>query len=206
MGHDPHVRACPLGLGSACSTGPPECICQTPCVRRACSLERGFRASFRSFLEPDATPERSRGLVLADGGSLLPGHPLCAGCGGQGGAKCSSCPCGGKLRVCAPYASMCNRQGGGRAGRRGVPASWEEVPPHLEFGETVAGRARGPSPPSPLWREGMLTDSPRTPGTWIFGKTAGSREPSMVWSSLTCRPERPDLAHRLCRGRPSTES
>lgn len=84
MGRDPHVRACPWSRAQPAAQGPPECIYQTPCVHRACSLGRGVGASFRSFLEPEATPGRSRGAGLADGGSLLTEHPLCAGCWGQG--------------------------------------------------------------------------------------------------------------------------
>lgn len=109
MGHDPHVRPCPLGRGSACSTGPPECIHQIPCVHRACSPGRGFRASFRSFLEPEATPERSRelGWQMEAHNSLNTCYVL--GAGARERSKMLPCSCGAKLRVCVLY--TCNRQG-----------------------------------------------------------------------------------------------
>lgn len=180
MGHDPHVRACPLGLGSACSTGPPECICQTPCVRRACSLERGFRASFRSFLEPDATPERSRGLVLADGGSLLPGHPLCAGCGGREGPNAAAVLVEGNFEFVLLTRACATGRGEGEQGGEGSRPPGRRCLPTWNLGKLWQA---GQEAHRPLRRSGGRVCSQTHQGPQGHGYLAKRQAPeNPAWS------------------------
>lgn len=60
-------------------------------------------------------------------------------------------------------------RGEGGAGRRGVLVSWEEVPPHLEFGETMTGGGKRPIAPFAALEGGYahrLTKDPRDMEIW----------------------------------------
>lgn len=73
-----------------------------------------------------------------------------------------------KLLVCVLSTSLSNRRDEGGAGR-GILASWEEVPPHLEFGETMTGRGKSPIAPFAALEGGYahrLTKDPRDTNIW----------------------------------------